>query len=175
MNTQYELVTSPEQLRRAVDQLASRQVIGLDTETTDLDPYVSRLRLIQLATNENVFIIDLDKFSGYDLNNADELAPLRRLITSARPVKIAHNAKFDAKFLKHNLGVDIGGLFDTLLASQLVSAGDIEERHGLEAIAGRYLNEAVDKSERLSNWEFELSESQLQYAARDAAVLIPLR
>ena len=62
MNTQYELVTTPEQLRRAVDQLASRQVVGLDTETTDLDPYVSRLRLIQLATPENVFIIDLDKF-----------------------------------------------------------------------------------------------------------------
>jgi DNA polymerase I-like protein with 3'-5' exonuclease and polymerase domains len=37
------------------------------------------------------------------------------------------------------------------------------------------LNEAVDKTERLSNWEFELSEAQLQYAARDAAVLIPLR
>lgn len=175
MNTQYELVTTPEELRRAVDQLASRQVVGLDTETTDLDPYVSRLRLIQIASPENVFIIDLDKFSVYDLKNGDELAPLRRLIASARPIKIAHNAKFDAKFLKHNLGVDIGGLFDTLLASQLVSAGDIEERHGLEAIAGRYLNEAVDKSERLSNWEFELSESQLQYAARDAAVLIPLR
>ncbi|HEX6189325.1 MAG TPA: DNA polymerase [Pyrinomonadaceae bacterium] len=175
MNTQYELVTTPEQLRRAVDQLASRQVIGLDTETTDLDPYVSRLRLIQLAANENVFIIDLDKFSNFDLKQSDELAPLRGLIAAARPIKIAHNAKFDAKFIKHNLGVDTGGLFDTLLASQLVSAGDIEERHGLEAIAGRYLNEAVDKSERLSNWEFELSESQLQYAARDAAVLIPLR
>ncbi|MGQ0763576.1 MAG: DNA polymerase [Acidobacteriota bacterium] len=175
MNTQYELVTTPEELRLAVDQLASRQVVGLDTETTDLDPYVSRLRLIQLATSENVFIVDLDKFSGFDLKQSDELAPLRRLITSARPIKIAHNAKFDAKFIKHNFGVDIGGLFDTLLASQLVSAGDIEERHGLEAIAGRYLNEAVDKSERLSNWEFELSESQLQYAARDAAVLIPLR
>src|SRR5438034_3501195 len=92
-----------------------------------------------------------------------------------RPTKIAHTAKFDAKLIQHNLGVDIGGVFDTLLASQLVSAGDIEQRHGLEAIAGRYLNEAVDKSERLSNWEFELSEAQLQYAARDAAVLIPLR
>ena len=43
------------------------------------------------------------------------------------------------------MGVDIGGLFDTLLASQLVSAGDIEERHGLEAIAGRYLNEVTNE------------------------------
>jgi DNA polymerase I-like protein with 3'-5' exonuclease and polymerase domains len=175
MNTPYELVTTPDQLRRAVEQLATRQVIGLDTETTDLDPYLSRLRLIQLATPEDVFIIDLGKFANYDLKQSEEFASLRQLISAPRPIKIAHNSKFDAKFLKHNLGVDIGGLFDTLLASQLVSAGDIEERHGLEAIAGRYLNEAVDKSERLSNWEFELSEAQLQYAARDAAVLIPLR
>src|SRR2546421_4700410 len=175
MNTQYQLVKTPEELRGAVDELSNAQVIGLDTETTDLDPYLSRLRLIQLASPDGVFIIDLNRFADTDLKRGDALAPLRQLFTSPRPIKIVHNAKFDAKFIKHNLGVDIVGLFDTLLASQLVSAGDIEQRHGLEAIAGRYLNEAVDKSERLSNWEFELSEAQLQYAARDAAVLIPLR
>src|SRR5256886_6680679 len=175
MNTQYQLVTTPEELRHAVDDLSKRQVVGLDTETTELDPYIGRLRLIQLATNDGVYIVDLNSFADGDLKQSPALAPLRQLFSSPRPIKIAHNAKFDAKFIKHNLGVDIVGLFDTLLASQLVSAGDIEERHGLEAIAGRYLNEAVDKSERLSNWEFELSEAQLQYAARDAAVLIPLR
>src|SRR5256714_6219557 len=175
MNTQYQLVTSSEELRRAVDALSKTQVIGVDTETTDLDPYLSRLRLIQLATPDGVFIIDLNRFADTDLKRGDALAPLRQLFSSPRPIKIAHNAKFDAKFIKHNLGVDLVGLFDTLLASQLVSAGDIEERHGLNAIAARYLNEEVDKTERLSNWEFELSESQLQYAARDAAVLIPLR
>src|SRR5437660_583335 len=117
MNTNYELITTPEQLRRAVEQLASGQVVGLDTETTDLDPYVSRLRLIQLATSDTVFVIDVDKFGDYDLKQSEEFASLRHLISSARPIKIAHNAKFDAKFIKHNLGVDIGGLFDTLLAS----------------------------------------------------------
>lgn len=175
MNTQYQLISTAEDLRRAVEDLSSRQIVGLDTETTDLDPQLARLRLVQLATPEGVFIVDLDRFAGHDLKQSEEFASLRRLFAAPRPIKIAHNAKFDAKFIKHNFGVDLGGLFDTLLASQLVSAGDIEERHGLEAIAGRYLNEAVDKSERLSNWEFELSESQLQYAARDAAVLIPLR
>jgi DNA polymerase-1 len=175
MNTQYELIKTAEDLRRAVDQLSTRQAIGLDTETTDLDPYLARLRLIQLATTDGVFIIDVNHFADGEMRNSEALAPLRHLLSAPRPIKIAHNAKFDAKFIKHNLGVDIVGLFDTLLASQLISAGDIEERHGLEAIAGRYLNEAVDKSERLSNWEFELSEAQLQYAARDAAVLIPLR
>src|SRR5262245_1984058 len=106
MNTQYELITTPEELRRAVEQLATRQVICVDTETTDLDPYVSRLRLVQLATPENVFIIDIDKFADCDLKCSNEFASFRQLLSAARPIKIAHNSKFDAKFIKHNFGVD---------------------------------------------------------------------
>ena len=171
----YKVIKTADDLRKAVETLTTQPVIGLDSETTDLDPFTSRLRLIQLATAEQVFIFDFDHFNNGDSAKTEALAPLRRLIAAPRPIKIAHNAKFDAKFIKHNLGVDLGGLFDTLLASQIVGAGDIEERHGLETAASRYLNEAVDKSERLSNWNFELSEAQLEYAARDAAILLPLR
>lgn len=173
--TKYELIRTADELRKAIETLSSQPVVGLDTETTELDPYTSRLRLIQLATPDRVYIIDFDKFADADTRKSEALEPLRRLLAAPRPIKIAHNAKFDAKFLKHNLGIDLGGLFDTLLASQLVSAGDIEERHGLETVAERYLNELVDKSERLSNWNLELTEAQLEYAARDAAVLLPLR
>jgi DNA polymerase I-like protein with 3'-5' exonuclease and polymerase domains len=173
--TNYRVLRTEEELRNAIESISSQPTLGLDTETTDLDPYTSRLRLIQLATPDCVYIVDLDAFGTGDFARNEALAPLRRLLAAPRPIKIAHNSKFDAKFIKHNLGVDLGGLFDTLLASQLVSAGDIEERHGLETVASRYLNESVDKSERLSNWNFELSEAQLEYAARDAAVLLPLR
>jgi len=173
----YQLIKTAEALRKAVESISAHQVIGLDTETTELDPYVGRLRLVQLATPNGVHIIDLDAFnsSDGDLRQSSELAPLRNLLSSPRPIKIAHNAKFDAKFIKHHLGADLNGVFDTLLASQLIGAGDIEERHGLDTVASRYLNESVDKTERLSNWNFELSEAQLEYAARDAAILIPLR
>jgi DNA polymerase I-like protein with 3'-5' exonuclease and polymerase domains len=174
----YKIIKTEDELRRAMESLTAFPVIGLDTETTDLDPYTSRLRLIQLATPSIVHIVDLDAFansSSSPLSQNEALEPLRRILSAPRPIKIAHNAKFDAKFLKHNLGVDLGGLFDTLLASQLIGAGDIEERHGLDTVASRYLNQTVDKSERLSNWNFELSEAQLEYAARDAAVLLPLR
>jgi DNA polymerase-1 len=97
------------------------------------------------------------------------------LISGIRPVKVAHNAKFDAKWVKKTLGVEIGGVFDTLLASQLISAGDTEDRHGLAAVAARYIGESVDKAERLSDWSSQLTASQLEYAARDASVLLPLR
>ncbi|MEO8433369.1 MAG: DNA polymerase [Pyrinomonadaceae bacterium] len=171
----YQVIKTEAELRAAVESLEKQGAIGLDTETTDLDPYNARLRLIQLAAPDGVRVIDMDAFANGDFSQNETFASLKRLLEAPRPIKIAHNAKFDAKFIKHNLGADIGGLFDTLLASQLIGAGDIEERHGLDTVAARYLNESVDKSERLSNWNFELSEAQLEYAARDAAILLPLR
>src|SRR6266567_4418018 len=139
----YKVIKTSAELADVAETLLRHTVVGLDTETTDLDPYLARLRLIQLASPDGVFIIDLNRFADSDMKQSDALAPLRRLLTATRPIKIAHNAKFDAKFIKHNLGVDLVGLFDTLLASQLVSAGEIEERHGLETVAARYLNEEV--------------------------------
>jgi DNA polymerase-1 len=175
MNTNFKLIKTEEELRKAVELLGTHPVIGLDTETTELDPYYGRLRLIQLAVPSGVYVIDVDAFRNGDPKQDSALASLRALLAAPRPIKILHNAKFDAKFIKHTMGTDLGGIFDTLLASQLLGAGDIEERHGLEAVAGRYLSEAVDKTERLSNWNLELSDAQLEYAARDAAVLLPLR
>src|SRR6266850_2463286 len=172
--TNYQLITDRVALRAAVAELSKHQVVGLDTETTSLDPYGGRMRLVQLAAPDGVRIVDLDRFIDSDLKHGDAIAPLRDLLDASRPVKIAHNSKFDAKWIKHDLGVEIGGLFDTLLASQIISAGDSEDRHGLEAVAARYLNERVDKAERLSDWGSALSSAQLEYAARDAAVLIPL-
>ncbi|MGI8654415.1 MAG: DNA polymerase [Pyrinomonadaceae bacterium] len=186
MDTNYKLVTNAEDLRIACDELSQQSIVGFDTETTSLDPYSGRVRLVQFAApGGSVYIIDLDCFSGGNnggaANNGDgiyhdeALAPLKKLLAAARPVKIAHNAKFDAKWIKRQLDVELGGLFDTLLASQLVSAGNTEDRHSLEVVAARYLEERVDKAEQLSDWNRELSEAQLEYAARDAAILVPLR
>jgi len=186
MNATYKLITNAADLRIACDELSQQSVVGFDTETTSLDPYSGRVRLVQFAApGGSVYIIDLDCFSGGNnggaANNGDgiyhdeALAPLKELLAAARPVKIAHNAKFDAKWIKRQLDVELGGLFDTLLASQLVSAGNTEDRHSLEVVAARYLEERVDKAEQLSDWNRELSAAQLEYAARDAAVLVPLR
>ena len=171
----YRLITTAEDLRAVVSKLSQEAAVGLDTETTSLDPYSGRMRLVQLSTPDGVYIVDLDRFADGDPAKSDALAPLRQLLAAPRPVKVAHNAKFDAKWMKHYLGVELGYVFDTLLASQIVSAGEQEDRHGLEAVAARYLNETIDKAERLSDWSGELSEAQLRYAALDAAILPPLR
>jgi DNA polymerase I-like protein with 3'-5' exonuclease and polymerase domains len=144
-------------------------VICLDTETTGLDPHTSRLRLLQLATPQISYIIDCFRFSP------EQLAPLLDVIKITEPIKVAHNAKFDAKFLLKHLGVRLGGIFDTYLASLLISAGNENHRHGLAPVASRFLDLQLDKEQQLSNWSGELSQHQLVYAARDASVLLPLR
>ncbi|HVF56902.1 MAG TPA: DNA polymerase [Pyrinomonadaceae bacterium] len=172
----HQLIETAEGVRAACEALAGQTVVGFDSETTSLDPYGGRMRLVQLAAPDGVRLFDLDRLApDGDAARADSLEPLRRLLAAARPVKIAHNAKFDAKWTKHQLGVELGGIFDTLLASQLVSAGETEDRHGLAVVAERYLDLAIDKSEQLSDWGGELSAAQLEYAARDAAVMLPLR
>ncbi|MBO0798431.1 MAG: hypothetical protein J2P31_06375, partial [Blastocatellia bacterium] len=156
-------------LPQVAEVLNAEPVIGLDTETTGLDPHTAKLRLIQLATPETSFIIDLFYLP------AGALTPILALLAAPRPVKVLHNAKFDAKFLLRHCGIRLNGIFDTYLASLLISAGDENDRHGLEPVAGRYLNLQIDKEPQLSDWSRELSEYQLEYAARDAAVLLPLR
>jgi DNA polymerase-1 len=193
---EYQLITTPEELARAVALLERQDVLGFDTETTALNPHDkgARLRLVQLAApGLPVYLFDLFRLapSPEESRQAEALAPLRRLLSAKRPVKIAHNAKFDAKWARHHLGVELGGafdsrtceqeaverggLFDTLLASQIVSAGDTEDRHSLQLVVERYLNEPMDKSQQLSDWRGELSDAQLRYAAHDAAVMLPLR
>src|SRR5215213_7169241 len=196
----YRLVETPEELAAACERLARHAEVGFDTETTSLSPFEGRVRLVQLAApGEPVYVFDLDRFAGDGDNDArrarariaESLAPLRRLLAATRPVKVAHNAKFDAKWVSHYLDVELGGdfdsgaeskneveragLFDTLLASQLVSAGEQEDRHSLASVSERYLSVPVDKTQQVSDWGGTLSAAQLEYAARDAQLMLPLR
>src|SRR6266478_3714470 len=92
---------------------------------------------------------------------------LRELLSSAQPVKVFHNAKFDLKMLLHHFDLETRGLFDTLLASQLIGAGRHEGGHGLAAVSERHLGELVDKSLQISDWSGLLSDAQYEYAAKD--------
>jgi DNA polymerase-1 len=176
MEVYFQLITDAEDLHKAVEDLSKFDFIGFDTETTELDPRDGDIRLVQLAAPDSVRVIDLKPFrENGDLKTNPDLEPLRRLLSANIPVKIAHNAKFDAKWVRHHLGVDVGGVFDTYLASQIASAGDSDHRHSLAETVSRYLNQEVDKTEQVSDWAGELSQSQLEYAAKDAALLLPLR
>jgi DNA polymerase-1 len=177
MEVYFQHIRDAEGLSKACDELKNSTFIGFDTETTELDPYKGDLRLVQLSSGGSTYVIDLLPFAAKGpLDRLPDLAPLRDLLGSAEHIKIAHNAKFDAKWVRHHLGAELNGVFDSYLASQLISAGDQDRRHGLADVAQYFIGEELDKSEQVSDWSAaELMPSQIEYAARDAAIMVPLR
>ena len=177
MEVYFELIRDAESLRRACEETASEEFIGFDTETTELDPYKGEVRLVQFSNGRNTRVIDLRAFgTGEALKNSPDLEPLRQLLTAEMPRKVAHNAKFDSKWVRHHLGIELGGIYDTYLASQLIAAGDTDRRHGLADVAQYFLGVEMDKSQQVSDWSAaELSHSQIEYAARDAAIMPQVR
>ncbi len=146
--------------------MKNAEAIGVDTETTGLNPRDGRMRLLQLATPGEAFVIDTFE--------AQDLSPLVGVLQDGPP-KVFHNAKFDCQFLFAEHDVRVRPIFDTMLAAQLLDGGEQGASYALTAVAERYLDEELDKSAQLEDWSGELSGRQIEYAARDAEVLLPLR
>lgn len=184
MEVYFQLINDAASLKKACAELENEKFLGFDVETTELDPYKGDLRLVQLSSGENTKVIDLRSFAGghwsvddgRSLRENPELAPLRDLLASTKQTKIAHNAKFDTKWVRHHLGVEVGSLYDTYLASILIAAGEGDRRHGLADVVQFFLGRTLDKAEQVSDWgAAELSHSQVEYAAKDAAIMPEVR
>src|SRR5262245_44755307 len=140
-----EYITEPARLAAVLPEILGAPAVGIDTETSGLDPHTARIRLVQLATSGRVVVVDA---------NTCDVRALSPLFDGGRRVFL-HNAKFDLKFLA-TAGVRIPdgcSLFDTLLAAQLLGAGTEEGRpRGLDALVAQYLGLSLDKSLQESDW-----------------------
>src|ERR687893_1338200 len=162
----YRFVTAAEDLASVAKTLESAETVGADIETTALNPRDGKMRLLQLSTPEETFVVDVFE--------VQDISPLRSVLEDG-PVKTLHHAKFDHAFLWAEHGISLSPIFDTMLAAQLLDGGEYGPSYALEAVAERYLDETVDKTARGEDWSGELSSAQLEQAARDAAILLPLR
>jgi len=173
MELYFQLVRDADPLKKACDELSHSTHLGFDVETTSLDPYKGELRLIQLSDGRTTKVIDVRNFAERgSLRTSPELQPLRDLLSSKKQTKIAHNAKFDTKWVRHHLGCEVGNIYDTYLASVLIGSPENDRRHGLADVAQYFLGRTLDKSEQVSDWgAAELTNSQIEYAAKDAAIM----
>lgn len=150
------------------EKLTAAKVIAVDTETTGLDPHTCEIRLIQLAA-EDLPVLVIDCFSFLPAGRE-----LLKFVLSTSAVKVFQNAKFDLQFL---MALDIFPplIFDTMLAAQLLRSSGGPSQSSLKMLAQHYLKEELDKEEQTSNWQGNLTEGQILYAARDAEILLRLR
>jgi DNA polymerase I len=102
--------------------------------------------------------------------------PLRPLLHS--PVEfLGHNLKFELHMLAAAGLPWPTNLVDTMLLAQLLGATaqkGVKVSYSLQDVAQRTLGVRLDKTLQTSDWRGAVSPEQLQYAARDAAILLPL-
>ena len=136
---EYTLVTEPAQLERVLPGLRAAPVLSCDTETTGLDFRTDSLRLVQIATPDHAALFDVRRIP------VEALFPL----FSTPRCWLFHNAKFDLKFLVSAGCPWPAGVFDTMLASQVLKAG-LRVRHSLEEVVEQELGRALPKQP--ANW-----------------------
>ncbi|WP_326512187.1 DNA polymerase [Clostridium intestinale] len=166
----YNYIINDEELVRAIEDIRNAKVIGLDIETTGLNPKKYKIRLVQIAPeNKNVIIIDWFKISSHGKN-------IIKTFLEGDVIKVLHNSKFDYKFLITE-SIDISNnLYDTMLAAQVIDSGIGSTNFKLENVVFHYTGIEMRKEQQKSNWSKEiLSKEQLEYSAYDAYILLSLR
>lgn len=128
----FELVQTEPELAELVKLLKEADCMVLDTETSDLDPFVADLvGLSVCVTPENAFYIPLGhrdeagKLLTGQLAKKSILKTLKPLLEDERLPKLGHNLKFDYSIIKEQgEGVSLRGpLWDTMIASYLLDPG----------------------------------------------------
>jgi DNA polymerase-1 len=163
------LVSDPALLPTVAAALDTTALVGLDLETTGLDPRSDRVRLLSLAVDT----IDGGRFTYLVDYNACDPAPLWEAL--AERELVLHNAAFDLAFLARLGFTPTGKVRDTRLLSQLLhGARQPTGFHSLQSCVERDLSRSLDKEQQRSDWSGDLTAEQLRYAAADADVLVPL-
>lgn len=168
--TNINYVETNEQLDKCIDDLKGRQKIAVDTETNGLDPLANDLLLIQMGTKDVQYVIDVYKLQKY-------LPKLSIVLNNPEIEKIFHNAKFDLKFLKANLDLDVNRVKCTMINDQLLYAGR-KVSHSLQNTLNRHLSIPIQKEQQKSFIDMRFGDTftreQVHYAAVDVQHLIEL-
>jgi ribonuclease D len=157
--------------RERLEHYLSKPVIAVDTETRGLILRRDRLCLVQICDEEGV--VSFVRYSDRLELNGKSPENLKKLLESDKVIKLFHFARFDIGVMKYNLNIDTKPIFCTKLGSKLVRT--YTDKHGLKDLVKDLLGVELDKSDQMSDWaRTDLSDTQLEYAANDVRVLIPI-
>ncbi len=174
-----------------VDYFCNEDYIGVDVETSAVDddgnllsykdrtagmrglePATSRLSLIQLGDEKGEVVVFVKKPTKESVN-------LKKVLTYDRNMKIMHYAIFDNTFVYSKLGYHCINLFCTrTLAKMVIPPGESSSlRHLVKNFFGDdfKFKDGIEFIFSIHNWEDDLTDEQINYAAKDVAVLGKLK
>jgi ribonuclease D len=155
------MIESAAQLREALAEWLSCEVIGIDTEFVRERTWRADLGLVQLSDGKRVWLVDPLKTGPLD--------SLAALFETESVIKVLHAPSEDLDILFYVSGAVPEPLFDTQVACSMLGQS---LQMGYHSTVEWLLELTIDKGETRSNWiKRPLRPAQLKYAALDVCLL----
>lgn len=170
----YRYITKAEEAKTALSEIANYKVIEVDTETTDLDPYVGKISLLQIGIPDKAFVFDV----RHDTEHSNiHLELFKSILIDKNILKLLQNAVFDMKYIKKHGEFYVNNIYDTMLVEQLFQLGISQKGADLGSLVLKYLGITLDKEPRntFTDYYQTFQPFQLEYAANDVVVLNAIR
>ena len=137
---------------------------ALDTEFVGERTYVPTLELIQVATDDEVALIDCHAVPSLD--------PVFAVLADEAIEKILHAGQQDLELFHEPHRPRAAPIIDTQVAAAMAGYG---AQVGYAQLVERLVGVAVEKSETLTDWSRRpLTKAQLAYAVDDVRYLLPV-
>lgn len=157
-----DTVDTPERLAAALPHWFNAHLLAVDIECSLTGVHYCTLALMQVATEERAWLVDPLALEGL-------MVPAVRAM--AEVPWIVHDFSGDGVVFKRLYDVLPGSVMDTLLLARALGY----PQPSLKTLAKLKLGVDIPKEEQDSNWMHRpLRATQISYAARDAALLLPL-
>jgi ribonuclease D len=158
------VITQPHELTACCQHLAERRRFGFDTEFVGEDSYHPRLCLVQVATDDALFLID--PFT------AGPLDAFWNVVTDPANLVIVHAGREEVRLCHLWSGRTPANLFDLQIAAGLTGLA-YPLGHG--NLVNQVLGVRLSKGETLTEWRSRpLTRAQIRYAFDDVRYLLPV-
>ncbi len=158
----FSIVDSAESLEAALPVWFGSDLLAVDIECSLTGIHHCTLALLQVADHRQVWLVDPITLGELARPALDSLAKVPW---------VCHDFSNDGIVLKRLYDLMPGSVMDTMLLARALGY----PQPGLKTMSKLKLGIEIPKEEQDSNWMLRpLRESQLEYAARDAALLLPL-
>ena len=154
-------IANQESFEAFLDRARSSSVLAIDTEFLREKTYYAKLCLVQLATDDEVAIVDTFKI--------DDLSAMAAVLEDENVMKVFHAAGQDLEIIWHEVGCMPKPLFDTQVAAALLGH---TQQIGYGALVHAVCGVQLKKIDSFTDWSRRpLSDSQLDYAVDDVVYL----
>jgi ribonuclease D len=156
------LVANEADFLKSCEKIAKSSVFGFDTEFVSEESFRPELCLVQVATPEDLFVIDAIAIGS--------LGAFWDLVTDGKRNVIVHAGREEIRICQHLSGKAPARLFDIQVAAGLIGVG---YPAGYGTLVQTFAGTRLSKQETLTDWRIRpLTADQITYAFDDVRYLL---